>query len=233
MIVNIKKTKIVVFKRGGRIAKHEKWFLNGEIIETENSFTYVGVHFTNRLSLYKMADFMSIKGKKVLMHILGSLSNLPYVPYKTFFKVFDMKVSPILLYGSELWGLKTINSIENVQIYACKRFLNVKSSACNDAVLGDTGRLPLQIFSAKRCIKYWLRILNMPKDRLVRLSYDMLLYFDNVGHTNWVTHVRSDLCMNGFAYIWNNQNVENPSFFLKTYVNRLINQHQQSWTASC
>ena len=73
----------------------------------------------------------------------------------------------------------------------------------------------------------------MPKDRLVRLSYDMLLYFDDVGHTNWVTHVRSDLCMNGFAYIWNNQNVENPSFFLKTYVNRLIDQHQQSWTASC
>jgi len=52
-------------------------------------------------------------------------------------------------------------SIENVQMYACKRFLNVLSKmSCNDAVIGDLGKYPIYVFAAKRCIKYWLRLIK-------------------------------------------------------------------------
>ena len=138
-----------------------------------------------------MTEAMVIKTQKVLLHILNSLQKLDCIPYKTFFKVFDSKVTSVLLYGSELWGLEKCTYLESVQIYACKRFLKVPQRACNDAILGDTGRLPMYIFAAKRCMKYWLRLLKTPRNRYIRLCYEMLKYYDSVGHTNWVSKVRT------------------------------------------
>jgi hypothetical protein len=69
LTVNITKTKILVFKRGGQIARREKWTYNGSQLEIVNGFTYVSIYFSNRLSLYKMAEVMSNKAKKVLLYI--------------------------------------------------------------------------------------------------------------------------------------------------------------------
>ena len=43
--VNVTKTKVLVFKKGGRLSKAEKWFYNNSQIETVNGFSYVGVFF--------------------------------------------------------------------------------------------------------------------------------------------------------------------------------------------
>ena len=43
--VNVDKTKCLVFKNGGKINKNEKWFYNGEIIETVDSLRYLGFLF--------------------------------------------------------------------------------------------------------------------------------------------------------------------------------------------
>ena len=53
------------------------------------------------------------------------------------FKIFDTKVGPMLLYGSEIWGLETRDVIERVQYYVCKRFINVSFRANNYQCLGS------------------------------------------------------------------------------------------------
>ena len=112
-------------------------------------------------------------------------------------------------------GSKNVACIENVHIYACKRFLNVYTMSCNDAILGDLGRYPMYIFAAKRCLKYWLRLLNMSGHRYVKLCYDMLAHSDNLGYNNWVSDVRVHLYQNGFGYIW--ETWEDFKFYLNMY----------------
>ena len=140
MKVNTEKTKIVVFKRGGCLSRKEKWYYEGKQLEVVNGFTYVGVYFTNRLSLYKMADAVATKAKRVLNYIFSSFYELSCIPVNTFFKVFDSKISSVLLYGSEIWGLQYMHCIENVHVQACKRLLGLSSTSCNDAVMSDLGR---------------------------------------------------------------------------------------------
>jgi len=98
LTVNIEK-KILVFKRGGQLASREKWTYNSSRLDIVNGFTYVGIHFSNRLSMYKMAETMSSKAKKVLICILTSFQHLSCVPFKTFFKIFDSKIASVMLYG--------------------------------------------------------------------------------------------------------------------------------------
>ena len=61
----------MVFKKGGNTYEHEKRFNGNTTHEVVKGFNYVGVHFTPRLSQYRMAKHMAGKGERVLLHILS------------------------------------------------------------------------------------------------------------------------------------------------------------------
>ena len=97
------------------------------------------------------------------------------------------------------------------------------------AVLGDCGRFPLWIEAAKRCVKYWLRIMSMADSRYVRKRYNMLKVLYDYGKTNWVSNVRRLLQSNDFGYVWTNQSVTNPHSFISVFTQRLKDQFIQIW----
>ena len=231
--VNIDKTKIMIFKKGGRLAKKEKWYFNNSLFEVVNSFTYVGVNFTSTMSLYKMAEAMSYKAKRILVSLLSSLYNYLPLSYQSYFKIFDTKISSVLLYGAELWGVENMQCVESIHIYACKRYASAPLKTSNVAIMGDCGRFPLYISASKKCIKYWLRILHLKDDRYVRKCYNMLKLLDANGKVNWVSTIRQLLFKNGFGYIWENQSVNNETAFLKEFVLRLRDQYLQTWNDIC
>ena len=45
LYVNVEKTKIMIFQKGGVLNKLDKWFYAGNEIEIVNSFNYLGVVF--------------------------------------------------------------------------------------------------------------------------------------------------------------------------------------------
>ena len=54
-----------------------------------------------------------------------------------------------------------------LQISFCKYILGVGKAACNEAVLGEVGRLPMFVQYHKKCIKYWLKLIEMSTTRYV------------------------------------------------------------------
>ena len=95
----------------------------------------------------------------------------------------------------------------------------MSQKACNDAILGDLGRLPMHIYSSKRCIKYCICLLSMPRHRYIRLLCEMLMHYDTTGHTNWVTNNRKSLKPNGFGYVWAIQSIDNTKNFFECILN--------------
>ena len=157
--VNTVKTKVLVFRNGGNLARREKWTYKGTSLEVVNGFHYVGLLLTTQMSLNGMVSDIALKGKKAMVSIFSTLSAYGNLSKTVFFKLFDVKIAPILFYGAELWGTKMYDSLERVHRYACKRFLNVSNKVCNSFVLGDCGRFPLHIQTQKRVLKYWLKLL--------------------------------------------------------------------------
>ena len=164
LVVNIVKTEVVVFKNGGLLSRNEVWSYAGKALEFLRYFTYLGLNFTRQLSLTQMACDQALKGKRVLISLLYRLHQYGQL----YFKLFDSKVSPVLLYGAELWGVDCQKAIERVHNYACKRYMCIRLNAFNDAVLRDCGRYPMYITATKRCVKHWLKILRMQDNRYVK-----------------------------------------------------------------
>ena len=161
------KQKLLCLKKD-LLARNEQWTFGGQRLEVVNYFIYLGTKLSMQLSFNRMAIDQATKAKRVLISLLNSLCNLGQLPKDVFFKLFDRKVSPVLLYGSEIWGFTKRELIEVVHRYACKRYMCSGLSACNAAVLGNCGRFPIWIEITKMCIKYWMKILNMPGSRCVK-----------------------------------------------------------------
>ena len=108
--------------------------------------------------------------KKVGLIILSKLYRYGQLTNNVFFKIFDTKVLPILMYGAEIWGIQARQEVERVQHYACKRYLCARQNSTNDAVMGDCGRYPLYVTMANRVIRYWIKITKMQDHRYVKKS---------------------------------------------------------------
>ena len=134
--VNIPKTKVVVFTKGPELARNEQWTFGGQRLEVVNYFIYLGMVLSMQLSFNIMAVDQATKAKRVLISLLNSLYYWGQLPKDVFFKLFDRKVSPVLLYGSEIWGFIKREPIGVVHRYACKRYMCAGLRACNAAVLG-------------------------------------------------------------------------------------------------
>ena len=72
-------------------------------------------------------------------------------------ELFDKLVSPILNFGSEVWGFYKSSSIETVHLQFCKKILGVKQSTQNDFVYGELGRIDFQARRYITIIKYWFK----------------------------------------------------------------------------
>ena len=105
-------------------------------------------------------------------------------------KSFDTQIEPILTYSSEVWGLENVDQLEKVHTFAIKRFLNVPLHSSSKLVYGETGRYPLFIRTAVKCIRYWLKTSNLPTSRICKHAYEMLLVQHEAGHLNWVSKVK-------------------------------------------
>ena len=168
LIVNTIKTKVMVYRNGGMLAKTEHWTYGGEVLEVVLCFTYLGLSFTRQLSLTQMACEQAIKGKRILVPILSKLYKYGQMSNEVFFRIFDSKISPVLMYGTEIWGTDYQQAVERVHYYACKRYMCVRLNSINDVVLGECGRFPMYIVANKRCLNYRLKIMRMPDDRYVK-----------------------------------------------------------------
>ena len=192
--INIDKTKIIVFRKGGPLSKFEHWHFGGMPIQVVNAYKYLGIEFTTRLSFTNSVNVLIAKAKQTCFEIQRTMNAINCYDINIFTKLFDSKVQPVLSYSCELWGMSDILGIEQVHTSALKRFLNVSIHASNSIVYGDTGRFPLYVNHWTKCIKYWFRLMHMPRERFSRQAYEMLESLDVKGIKTWVTDIKTILC---------------------------------------
>ena len=118
MKINLQKTKVIVFQNGGIVRYYEKCNFNGVAIETVTAYKCMCLFITPKLIWSYAKHNLAAQARKSIV----CKSSVGYFVYPELFKLFDTMIKPILLYGSEIWGFKISDTIENVQDNFCKRF---------------------------------------------------------------------------------------------------------------
>jgi hypothetical protein len=229
LTVNLDKTNIMVYRMGGHMAAKERWVYGDQDVKVTNAYKYLGMTFTTKLCISSVLSDISRKGRKGVMEIQRSMRRLGSGDLGLFWKLFDCQIEPVLTYSVEVWGLEDVSPIEKVHTFAMKRFLNIPLHSSNKLMYGETGRYPLSIRTAVKCLKYWIKLTRLPLSRLSRQAYDMLRVQHNHGRTNWVSNVQKILTENGFGIVWLLQEVGCEMRFVAEFKDRLISCYKQNW----
>ena len=153
-----------------------------------------------------------------------------FLPFSTAMNLFDKIITPILLYGSEIWGYEYSQVIEQVQLEYCKTILGVRGKTIHCAVLGECGRRPLVVHYMSKCVLYWLKLIQMPMNCYPHVCHNMLRSYDDSGKITWATHVKMLLYKYGFGHVWSSQGVgDEPKFFFLIFKHRLSEYFAHDW----
>ena len=107
LTVNVNKTKTVIFCR--RKSNHNLEFRYGNfVIDIVDSYVYLGVNL-NYNGKFSIRNNVKPGNKS---HGLKKAYKYELMDIETKLQLFDSIVTPILLYGSEVWGFENISNVE-------------------------------------------------------------------------------------------------------------------------
>ena len=144
--------------------------------------------------------------------------------------IFDNLVTPVLLYGCEIWGHSELNTIELFHRKCLKHILKVNKSTANAIIYGETGRYKMDLPINKRIISFW-NCLKNDKGKIANMIFKFTkkVFNQNLSlKSKWLLKVKSILITCGMPYLWDMGYIPTPS--LKTVIdNRLRDTLIQEW----
>ena len=174
---NIKKTKIVIFRKKHRKSttlKHQ-FYINNEKIEITNRYTYLAVKFSTNGSF---KDHKAILKDKAKRSIVATRQHLDFLrpPIDISHNLFNSLYLSILMYGSEVWSIYDNNDynswendiIEKTQIQFCKQVLGVNKQCPNIACRDELWRLTLKEITKVNIIKCCIHLENKHDDHYAK-----------------------------------------------------------------
>ena len=121
LTVNRTKTKVLIFRKGGRLPNALRFTYYGTEIEIVSRFSYLGIVFTSGGSCKEAQRTLAGQALKAIFALNKYLYKFTYLKPSNVLDLFDKLISPILNYGSEVWGFHRTSAIETVYMQFCKK----------------------------------------------------------------------------------------------------------------
>ena len=227
--VNTTKTKVIVFSHG-KIRNVPKFKFGNNKLDVVDQYPYLGVIFNYNGKFLKQIDKCSNKGHFSMYKLLKSTRQLA-LPTDLSSKLFDSVVSPVMTYGSEVWGNVDVTELESVHLKLCKYILGTNKFTTNVMIYGELGRHPINIEITGKILNFWASMTQNVCYKMSVIMYNVLynLYVKNIYKSPWIEFVKRKLDELGLSYMWVNQNVGDYNQFKSLIKQRMLDQHLQTW----
>ena len=148
---------------------------NNEPLECVESFKYLGLEVPSNHRWNECAARCLEAGKRAYYAFENTCDRGDIKCWVLKKYLFDTLVTPVLLYGVEVWGGSIPNStwkeFEHVQIHFLIKFTQVKKQTTYTLLLLETGSLPIEITTMERVVKYMLKVQKCPSLQLPRIAW--------------------------------------------------------------
>ena len=230
--INKKKTNVVIFSRGK--VKRQFCFKIGSIdIATSSEYCYLGTVFNFNGKFGKAIKERITPARRAMFGLNEKAVNL-LLPPDIHIDLFEKMISPIFLYGCEVWGYGNVQPLEVFYRSFLKRVLGVGKSTPNCIVYGEVGKYPIVHRIYTRMIAFWVKVSEGKASKLSSIMYKLIyrLHLVESYQSPWLMCIRQILCDSGNPNFWYEQEVLAPKDFMKNVVaSQLENQYLQEWNA--
>ena len=124
-----------------------------------NEYKYLGIYFGRTGSYVSAKKHIAEQANKAIFALMKKIRYLD-LPLDIQIDLFNKTIKPILLYGSELWGISNIDTIERIQMKFYKQVLGLKKSIPSNMIYGELGITPLYIDIQTRMVSFWTKLIE-------------------------------------------------------------------------
>ena len=184
--INMTKTKCLSFQSKNKKCKKVQFKVNNSVIENESEYKCLEMTINAAGSLSPTLSNFSEKARRAIFALNNQFS-LKRLPVRIALKLFDSYISPILLYGLEIWmpfyqtdfNKRDSTKIEFVHLKFCKHISGVNRFTSNILVRGEVCRMPLKTAVDTKIVQYYKHLINS-ENKLVHQT----LQLDREMHEN-------------------------------------------------
>lgn len=192
LTVNVTKTKIVIFSRGGYSRnRNVNFYYANENIEIVNKFAYLGVTFSSSSLYLEMAKTAVTKAKQALGAIFDLMVKSKMQSWDARIKVYQSVIISSLAYSVGIWGLRYTEILERIQVSFFKQLLSLAKTTPDYIVRLETNTTKLSHIVLKSALSWLQNLQTMDSSRLPKLCYLRLKQLNNIDTKfNWLLQIK-------------------------------------------
>lgn len=200
--INAAKSKIVVFSRG-KIKKIPVFKLGEDRIEVVTQYSYLGVMFNYNNRFHEAVQKQYNQASRAMFSLISKIRKFG-LPVDVSLDLFDKLITPIVLYGSEVWGFTGENIYCKLHLQFCRLLLRAGKSTPACMIYGELGVVSLSYYVNSRMLNYWFKLVTGKTNKLACLMYRLIrkLDKDKAYTSNWLQHIKVILNQANLYNVW-------------------------------
>lgn len=232
LTVNLSKSKILVFRKGGVVPKTLPFLYKNQEIEIVNSYCYLGVLLNYQLSWAENINDRISKAKYSVNCTWNDFLSRNQISMEAKFKVFVAVCIAILSYAAQVWGFTGFEEIDKFQRYFLKRILNLPDNTPNYLLNFELNLVNCHYFTLKLHMDYIFRTLfileehRLPKFLSLQILKENIFWakeWNDLGNrfeVEWnINNLDRDVWKSNYEHLYNMLVAEDNNFFVTSIEN--------------
>lgn len=202
--VNLSKSKMIVFRRGGKLAQAFNFSYNGSPVEIVSTFTYLGVEFCCSGLFARAANSALTKANFASAQIRTLLNRLSIDSPPSRMALYRSMVQSTLLYAAEIWGLLQGDIVEKNLVQFHKNLYFLPRSTPGYVIRGAFNLVNLITIVFGRALRWCSKITLMEDSRLPKICWLRQLHLIESGSAvfNWALQLRTLFHRSSSQLLW-------------------------------
>ncbi|KAI5742578.1 hypothetical protein M8J77_008802 [Diaphorina citri] len=197
LVVNVDKTKIMIFRRKGRVSKKYKFTMGRDTLEIVSQYIYLGVLFTAQACFRENAKRVVNKTSSATSVVNSIWAKSRTHCWEAKQTVYKAMVKSVLMYAAEVWGARYVEQLEMAQVRYFKYMFLWPRNTPNYMVRQECGVSATSVELFRKMLGWWIKMLEMPEDRYPKICYNVLKEMEersplDTTH-NWAAQLRERL----------------------------------------
>ena len=167
--INHSKSNCMHFRNKGKSRRKYLFKVKGYVLEYTDTYKYLGIfimHFSYT------ADTLAKAGSRALGSVIQKIHSKKDIGFKTYKKLYESCVIPVIDYCSSSWGFKEYKKSESIQNRCFRYLLGVHKFTPLLCISGDIGVISCRHRHWVNMLRLWNRILKMADNRLPKTIFN-------------------------------------------------------------
>lgn len=209
--INMEKTKIVIFKKGGHAQndKYPSFMCGNSKVEIAKKYTYLGIPFSQSFVFALAAENIISKSKLAVTATIALINRMNLDSWKYVKRLFLSLVISNVMYGVLVWGIRYLDAIEKIQTEFFKKLLQTPKNTPAYAIRLEVGASQISTMIFEFILKYIKKMQNMSEERYPKKCFLKMISIkrqssgnENCTKFSWLNQVEKFFEITGMGADW-------------------------------